>query len=309
MVQGKLRPVFKNADLERTFSEDGYVIFDLLSMDECQYLIEKIERTDLPDRLGFGFNVAMDTRVKEIRLEIQETLTSLMAPKIGELLFDRKPYSCSYMIKEPMSGLVPAHQDWSYTDESEISSIMCWVSLQDVDENNGAMGFIPGSHKFFSYPRVFPFPYAKSPVELHKLPLMEYLKIEPMKQGQVVFFNNKTIHGSLPNFTDQRRLAYCMSFATSDQPILHYQFTDQNDLSQVSLFNVKDDFFVNYNNETLRNILTERNGKFEEYEPVETLDFQLPQLSWEDWEAFLNEKGLHPDEEIRSTLKTFLSNA
>lgn len=302
-----MNSVFQDQMLQNEFDEKGYVIFDLLNENEVNSVVEHINSVELPDHKGYGFNIAMDNEDISLRKNVYNFLTQLMSEKMHKTLVNRKPFSTSYMIKEPGSGLVPAHQDWSYTDEKTDPSIMCWVALENTDVDNGAMGFIPGSHHFFDYKRVFPFPYAKTPVELHKLPLMPYLKIEPMKAGQIVFFNNKTIHGSFPNFTQSRRLAFCMSFRVSNKPIHHYQFFDRNNLTHIGQYHVKEDFFVKYNNAMLVDILEKNDGEFEEYEVIDKQPFQLPKLNWEEWETLLHEHGVEKNTTLQHTLDKFLS--
>ena len=77
---------------------------------------------------------------------------------------------------------------------------MCWIPLCDVDIENGAIGFIPKSHKLYNYKRAFPFPASYTPIVSNELELMNYLEILDMKAGEMVFFNNLTVHGSFANY-------------------------------------------------------------------------------------------------------------
>ncbi|WP_421898410.1 phytanoyl-CoA dioxygenase family protein [Marinoscillum sp.] len=298
---------FRNPVHQARFEQDGYVIFDMLSEIQLSELRRHVENTPLPDTKGYGFNVAMDNESYALRQEIHNFLVDFMRPLSSEILINREPYSTSYMIKEPNSGLVPAHQDWSYTREEHHASIMCWVALDDVDIENGAMAFIPGSHQLFDYKRVFPFPYAKTPVERFKLELMPYLKIEPMKAGQVVFFNNKTIHGSFPNTHPKRRYAFCMSFSVTDEPILHFQFSNPHNLNQITEYEVENDFFVVHNNETLTNTLLLHHGNLKEGTLKKSEPYYLPELNWETLERMLSERGINHSEPLQERLTKFLN--
>jgi ectoine hydroxylase-related dioxygenase (phytanoyl-CoA dioxygenase family) len=67
--------------------------------------------------------------------------------------------------KNPVS-VVPPHQDWSFTDEDQgFISATVWTALVDTDMNNGAMGVIVGSHKFFNHHRASPAPEFKAPFD------------------------------------------------------------------------------------------------------------------------------------------------
>lgn len=302
-----VRQPFRNPAYQAKFEQDGYVIFDLLSDAQLNHIRQHVESTPLPDTKGYGFNVAMDSESLSLRKEIHHFLIDFMHPISAKILIDREPYSTSYMIKEANSGLVPAHQDWSYTHEEQHASIMCWVALDDVDLENGAMAFIPGSHQLFDYKRVFPFPYAKTPVERFKLELMPYLKIEPMKAGQVVFFNNKTIHGSFPNNQPKRRYAFCMSFSVTNEPILHFQFSDPQNLNQITEYEVGNDFFVIHNNETLTKTLLHEHGNLKDGTLKKSEPYYLPELNWESLESMLHERGIYRSEILQERLRQFLN--
>jgi len=46
-------------------------------------------------------------------------------------------------------GVVAWHQDYSYwTRTIEMNHLTCWIALDDADEENGCLQYIPGSHKW-----------------------------------------------------------------------------------------------------------------------------------------------------------------
>ena len=94
------------------------------------------------------------------------------------------------------------HQDWTFVDSPDYFSMTVWVALVDTHEQNGALGFIRGSHRFFDKPIGSPSPEFQTCPQGHEALLYEYLEFVPLKAGEAVVFDNRTIHGATPNRTD-----------------------------------------------------------------------------------------------------------
>ena len=57
-------------------------------------------------------------------------------------------WASSFFIKEPFStAIVGWHQDAYYWPMTPQHSVTVWLAFDDVDEENGAMKIIPGSHR------------------------------------------------------------------------------------------------------------------------------------------------------------------
>src|SRR5690606_20916253 len=115
----------------------------------------------------FGFHVSMDQKKEGLSLQIREKIWNVILPKLSVHLKDFKPFVASYVVKEPNpKGVVPAHQDWSFSDGEKdgYCSITCWTALVDTSIDNGGMGVISGSHKLMQNHR--PSPSPQTPVPL-----------------------------------------------------------------------------------------------------------------------------------------------
>jgi ectoine hydroxylase-related dioxygenase (phytanoyl-CoA dioxygenase family) len=109
------------------------------------------------------------------------------------------------------AGAVGWHQDWHYWQCAEPADMLtAWVALVDVDERNGCMEVVPGSHQWGLLPESDFFAQdldglqrsieAASGKDFRTVPL-------PLKAGAVSFHHCLTIHGSRPNLSDAPRLS------------------------------------------------------------------------------------------------------
>lgn len=104
------------------------------------------------------------------------------------------------LVKPPENGAAfPMHQDYPYFPHQQHTMLAASVHLDDVNEENGCISVIPGSHK-------------EGPLKhvgMHYLNHKEYpLSMGtpcPAEAGDVLFFNYLTIHGSGPNRSERTR--------------------------------------------------------------------------------------------------------
>lgn len=97
---------------------------------------------------------------------------------------------------------------------SEAHQITAWVALDDVDQDNGCMGMVPGSHQWGDCQ-----PYLATLDSYHDLPAQwEGHEIEqrlcPVQKGQVHFHHGLTWHASNKNLSGRPRRAIALHFMT-----------------------------------------------------------------------------------------------
>ena len=69
---------------------------------------------------------------------------------IAEDILDEKakPMNLQYFNKPPgISKATPPHQDGYYWHLKEPKAVTCWLALERVDEENGCIKYVKGSHK------------------------------------------------------------------------------------------------------------------------------------------------------------------
>ncbi|MEM9231068.1 MAG: phytanoyl-CoA dioxygenase family protein [Pseudomonadota bacterium] len=108
---------------------------------------------------------------------------------------------------------VPWHQDASFWNLSPARTVTVWLAIDDADDANSAMRFIPGTHDKGALPTSV---RGEGSV-FHKGTANAEAMGEPftntLKAGQVSLHADMLVHGSLANKSDRRRcgltLRYC----------------------------------------------------------------------------------------------------
>ena len=109
------------------------------------------------------------------------------------------------------AGVVGWHQDWHYWQCAEPAELItAWVALVDVDEQNGCMEVVPGSHKWGLLPDSDFFEQDLESLQ-HTIENSVGRKFETvpcvLPAGAVSFHHCLTIHGSRPNLSNAPRLS------------------------------------------------------------------------------------------------------
>jgi len=113
------------------------------------------------------------------------------------------------LVKMPQDSKPSAwHQDLPYWPMVESDALSCWMALDDVDENNGCMQFIAGTHKLGRLPPI----NLVEPQDIFQL-VPPGVQIDPtpavmrMKAGSCTFHHGLTFHYAGPNRSDRPRRA------------------------------------------------------------------------------------------------------
>ncbi len=128
-------------------------------------------------------------------------------------------------------GVVAWHQDYSYwTRTIEMNHLTCWIALDDADQDNGCLQYIPGSHKWglLEKPNLTGEMdgLKKFMNESQKKALENPIPIE-VKAGQCSFHHPLMVHGSFANYTSRSRRAFVLNVfkdgvvSNSNEPLLN----------------------------------------------------------------------------------------
>jgi len=126
-------------------------------------------------------------------------------------------------------GVVAWHQDYSYwTRTQPMQHLTCWIALDDANEENGCLHYIPQSHEW----DLLPITGLAGDMESIKSVLKpwQFDKFTPtpvpLKKGHATFHHPLTIHGSFENRSAFPRRAVVLNvfldgtFSSSDEPLL-----------------------------------------------------------------------------------------
>ncbi|MBT5434049.1 MAG: phytanoyl-CoA dioxygenase family protein, partial [Rhodospirillaceae bacterium] len=116
-------------------------------------------------------------------------------------------------IKEPQhDGFISWHQDGTYMGLEPDNGVTAWIALTHSNRNNGCMSMIPGSHTGGIRPHHDRFRDNNLLTRGQEIDDVDVdcavdLILEP---GEVSFHHMRTIHGSQPNRSDDRRIGYAV---------------------------------------------------------------------------------------------------
>jgi hypothetical protein len=106
----------------------------------------------------------------------------------------------------------PWHQDNGYVAIEPANNVTIWLALDDVDERNGCVWVMPGSHQGGLLPH-----RSQSAENWHLRVAVEGDGIPArLKAGEAVIFSGLTLHRSKLNHTDQPRRAFFMEYADAE---------------------------------------------------------------------------------------------
>lgn len=109
-------------------------------------------------------------------------------------------------------GEVSWHQDNAYWNCRPANLVSCWLTLDDVDADNGAMQLIPGSH-------LTPVQHRKKREKDVLFNLGDQVDMSravtvSLPAGGCMFHHCQTLHHTNPNTTPRQRRAFAMHFMT-----------------------------------------------------------------------------------------------
>jgi phytanoyl-CoA hydroxylase len=152
-----------NAELLRSFATEGFVVFRQFVVDEeLAELIANVDRfirdivTQLPQEQVFYEDKNDRATLKQIQQMgdydawFHELFTGGRFREVAERLLDGPvvPKNMQYFNKPPGVGQpTPPHQDGYYFMLDPCEAVTMWFALDAVDEENGCVRYVRGSHK------------------------------------------------------------------------------------------------------------------------------------------------------------------
>ncbi|CAN6629138.1 hypothetical protein TRVA0_012S00584 [Trichomonascus vanleenenianus] len=140
---------------------------------------------------------------------------------IAESLGFKDPRILQSMLicKQPeIGGEVPTHQDATFLYTEPQSAVGFWYALEDCTASNGALEFVPGSHKQVGVPKRMVrkdregkegTEFISVPgVEEYEEPSKDKFKLVACPAGSLVLIHNTVLHRSNNNTSQKSRYAY-----------------------------------------------------------------------------------------------------
>jgi ectoine hydroxylase-related dioxygenase (phytanoyl-CoA dioxygenase family) len=294
------RRVFRDDRVQRTFDTNGFVTLPLLDAADVQQLTALFVETTggTVQNTAYGMYIGLEDPDLARKRDVLARVSSIVLPKAREHFHHCKPHLGSFLVKAPGEGSYTyPHQDWTFVDTPLYRSMTVWIALVDVDESNGALGFVRGSHQFFDKPVGSPSPAFRTCSQGHEAILYEYLEFVPLKAGHAVVFDNRTIHGATPNLTHAPRIAVAVGMTPQEAQLYHYFLVPGSvDGSRRTLAKLKVDaaFFERNTVASLKTLFDA--GRMPSDCDIEaTFDDEFLPFSGEEIRQFCEQSGLRPN--------------
>jgi ectoine hydroxylase-related dioxygenase (phytanoyl-CoA dioxygenase family) len=143
------------------------------------------------------------------KLLFHETIVGVLKDLIGPNLM---LFHDQMLYKPPHTGgAVPWHQDNSYWQCRPANLISCWLTLDDVIRESGAMQVIPGSHLRPVWHERYEEVDAPTLSEIKGVDASQADVIE-LPAGGCMFHHCQTLHYTEPNTTERHRRAFAIHY-------------------------------------------------------------------------------------------------
>jgi hypothetical protein len=208
----KMKKVFRDDDHQARFERDGYLILPFYNTDEITELNQLYQGIQPKEYQGFFPSTFSSD--KNYRTQADIAIRRIGDRSVRQYLSDIKVICGSFIVKKPIpESAMCVHQDMTLVDESIYTGINIWVPLVDLNDDNGTLEVLPGSHRFFPTYRGSTIPgiYDECNEEIKKY----LVRIYP-RAGEAVFFDQSIIHYSAANKSGKERIVTNTYFTHTD---------------------------------------------------------------------------------------------
>ncbi len=206
-------------DLEKIKSDyerDGYVSgIELLSSSEAIAHRERLEKAEAE----FG-NMHYKSKIHTLLTSPLELATMPEMLDVVEQMIgpDILLYNVTYIIKEANSpSHVSWHQDLTYWGLSHDDQVSAWLALSPATSESGCMRMIPGSHKDGVYDHETHEDETNVLLQSQTIHGVDESKsvMCPLQPGEASFHHGWTLHASMPNHSNDRRIGLNIQYLAS----------------------------------------------------------------------------------------------
>lgn len=211
------------SDLKKIYNENGYNhIPELFSKSDMELINKEFDRyiKDCVPKMKEGEVYYVDKENKDTLMQMQKLeeyddffydlfhnskIKELAANALGEEVI---PRAMEYFNKPPgKNNPTPPHQDGYYFNLDNDKAVTGWLALEDVDDENGCINYVRGSHKYEGYR-----PHGKSEILGFSKGVTDFGTEEDKKNtvkfegkaGMFLMHHAKIIHFADPNKSKTR---------------------------------------------------------------------------------------------------------
>jgi ectoine hydroxylase-related dioxygenase (phytanoyl-CoA dioxygenase family) len=224
-------PITLEPDLIQAFQSRGFVVTpDVLSAEEL-------------DRYGRAVDAEIDRRTSEDRRALEDKSVYEQSFIQCMRLWETSPVVADLSFHAGLAGIaaqlldVPSvvmwqdqalykesggrettpHQDQTFWPLDEAPLVSAWIPFEDVDGENGAMSYVPGSH-LAGRLKVVDITHTTDPYDILKDPALKGRELEKVsvKAGSVVWHHGLTVHAADANRSAATRRVFTVVYLSAD---------------------------------------------------------------------------------------------
>ena len=226
---------------DAAFRRSGYAVIPLLDAAAVAALREDWDKRE-DSVQAWPYAASLYSPDVEFRRATHAVIAGTIGPALAQAVPDAELVFAGFACKaanEPAS-IVPFHQDPSFVDETRWGAANIWIPLVDLDESNGPLWAVPGSHRFNADCRGFNQLFAYSGLEPD---LAELARPIHARAGEAVVFAHSLFHFSPPNLSPAPRLA-AGGLLAERGAILRYPYVDPEARDWIDLYDADPALFL-----------------------------------------------------------------
>ena len=238
-------PALSTAQID-AFEKDGYLILPrMVSAADCElmaattntHLAQAVAPLEYESEVGYaGAPKSLDSVGGRTARRLRDAyhrhdtyrawatnpqLVAMLELLLGERVCLTLSHHNCVMTKHPHFGTATGwHRDIRYWSFPRNELISVWLALDNENENNGGLRFIPGSHRFDIKPEQMDQLDFLRPEVAENQALFAQGKAVTLQQGDVVFFHCNTLHSAGKNTSDQVKFSLVYTYHGADNAAL-----------------------------------------------------------------------------------------
>lgn len=242
----KVAPIFKDPVHQEKFDREGYLTLQFLSQEEIKQLLEIYSELH-PDSSFERFYSSSYSGDFKYKKDVSDRVTEIFKPNFERIFKDYFAFGSAFLVKPPTNeSELAIHQDWTIVDEEKFVAINCWVPLIDINETNGGLQVVPGSHySNFKSMRAPTMPFFFTGHDELAIEAAQQLLV---KAGEAVILNQSLVHFSPPNHSDKVRIAITSGIKSKGAPMIFHYKDNQSSKEEIDVYKMEENFLINFDN-------------------------------------------------------------
>jgi ectoine hydroxylase-related dioxygenase (phytanoyl-CoA dioxygenase family) len=240
---------FLDPEAKDFFCRNGYVVIKNIVSDEAIHHIEATyallhSKPEFHEAEGFITTPNYGEELQQLVCTNLTKVNNLVLPAIADTSKCTYDFFSILVMKfNKDNSYVEPHQDISMVDESISGTTFLWIPTVDIDDKNGAILVLPGSHIWATWQKTHNRDI--TPLKKNAKWLLEKMIPVYMNRGDVLLFDASLIHGSLPNISPKERIAMNTSIIPKNTQMVHYEKNSSTPKGMIEKYIIDTDFWKN----------------------------------------------------------------